>query len=116
MNVAFDLDGTLDTSPYVMQALVSALHAAGHKITVMTGASEATPSAAMVKQKWSALKQLGLADLINELVVIGDPPHAQKAALCKKLKVDLLVDNSVQNAKLCSEHCLVMLPWNTKVD
>lgn len=116
MHVAFDIDGTLDTDPVNMASLLSALHQCGHRISILTGSSNEVPGKQDVQDKINFLRKLGMDPMWDTLVVIGDPPHAAKAKWCKDNGVDILFDNSVQNAKLASEHTLVMLPWNSKQD
>jgi len=116
MHVAFDIDGTLDTNKVDMASLLSALHSAGHRISIVTGSSSPIPGKQDVADKMDYLRSLGMDDYWDTLVVIGDPPHAAKAEWCKKNNVDMLFDNSVQNAKLASKYTLVMLPWNSKQD
>lgn len=116
MKVAFDIDGTVDADPSVFQSLMMALKSSGNQVIILTGCSSPTPTAADKKAKAEYLESLGLGDAYNQLVVFGDPPHKSKAKWCKKNKVDLLVDNSVQNAKLASKYCLVLVPWNTLID
>jgi hypothetical protein len=125
MHVAFDLDNTLDTSRIPMQSLVSALKAAGHTISNLTGCSNPTPTAVQIKEKVEYLEALGFGDLWDWLVVIGDPPHERKAEIVHHgapgqdgglPPVDILFDNSLHNARLASKHCLVMVPWNTVQD
>lgn len=116
MHIAFDLDGTLDTDKANLASLCAALRSAGHRVSVVTGCSRPVPTKQDVKDKIGYLRSLGFDDLWDTLVVIGDPPHATKAKWVKENGVDALFDNSVQNAKLCSEVTRVYLPWNTKQD
>ena len=129
MHVAFDLDGTLDTATTEMQSLLARLKAGGDNISIVTGCSGPVPTEQDYLDKADYLRSLGFDSLYHWLIVIGDPPHARKADVCAhglneivgKLhvqvpKVDILFDNSLQNARLCSQHCLVMVPWNTVQD
>lgn len=125
MHVAFDLDNTLDTFAPQMQSLMMALRTSGHVVSVMTGASEQEPTPAVIREKIEYLSSLGLGDCWDWLIVIGDPPHERKAELCRNGyqgkepgpgPVDILVDNSLHNARLAAPACLVLVPWNTVQD
>jgi hypothetical protein len=129
MHIAFDLDNTLDTAPNQMQSLMASLKEAGHEISIITGCSSAVPTDQDRIAKAEYLKSLGFASVYRWLIVVGDPPHARKAWICKHgLKyptkdgtegpgpVDVLYDNSIQNARLGSKHSLVFVPWNTVQD
>ena len=116
MLVALDIDGTVDADPTVMQSLMSALIAAGDRVVILTGCSSPTPTKQDKQKKVEYLQSIGLGKAYNKLVVFGNPPHKAKAKWCKKNHVDLLIDNSVQNAKRASKYCLVLVPWNTLTD
>ena len=116
MRVAFDVDGTLDVDPEVMQSLMSALRAAGHNVVVLTGSSDPVPTKGDVDKKAQYLQSLGMAHSYDKLVVFGDPPHKAKAKWIKKHHVDALVDNSAENAQRASKYCLALVPWNSMID
>lgn len=126
MHFGFDLDNTLDTSRTEMQSLMAALKSAGHQISIITGTSSPVPTDQDRIDKMTYLKSLGFDDLYHWLIVVGDPPHARKAQICDKgvtlpdgtkiPHVDVLVDNSMQNARLASKYSLVLVPWNTVQD
>lgn len=130
MHWAFDLDNTLDIAPAAMQSLLGALKAAAHQITIVTGSSDPVPDATVWGNKQEYLRANGFDSLYHWLVVIGDPPHQRKADFCanggwalgvhgkreRVPKVDVLVDNSLQNARLASKHSLVLVPWNAVQD
>lgn len=116
MKVAFDLDGVLDADPTDMQSLMSALQAAGHRVVILTGCSAKTPTPADTADKAEYLSALGMAHCYDQLVVFGDPPHKAKARWCKKHNVQILVDNSVKNARLASKYCTVLVPWANRTD
>lgn len=115
---AFDLDGTLDVNPQTTATLMSDLVHGGNRVLIFTGASTPKPGRADTEKKVEYLKSIGIIQGVHydQMFVIGDPPHATKAKLCKKEKVDMLFDNSIQNAKLCSKYSLVAVIWNSKVD
>lgn len=118
MHVAFDIDGTLDQDPVNFESLCSALMAAGHRVSVVTGCSGDKVSAQDKADKASYLSQIGFerGAQYDKLKVFPDPPHKKKAKWCKKHNVAFLFDNSVKNAQLASEYCTVLLPWNDKAD
>ncbi len=116
MRVAFDIDGTLDEDPSVMASLMNALRAAGHDVVVLTGASDKKPTKADWQAKAEYLNSLGMGSAYDQLVVFGDPPHKAKAKWIKKHNVDLLVDNSAENADLAEGNCTVLVPWNSMID
>ena len=116
MRVAFDIDGTLDEDPSVMASLMNALKSAGHDVMILTGSSDKKPSQADWDAKAQYLQSLGMGSAYNKLVVFGDPPHKAKAKWIAKHKVDLLVDNSAENADLAEKHCTVLVPWNSMID
>ena len=99
-----------------MASLMNALRAAGHNVVILTGASDKKPSQADWDSKAGYLKSLGMGAAWDKLVVFGDPPHKAKAKWIKKHNVDLLVDNSAENAELSAEHCTVLVPWNSMID
>ena len=116
MRVGVDIDGTADLDPSVMGSLMMALKTAGHNVVVLTGASDPIPSQADWQAKADYLKQIGLGSAWNKLVVFGDPPHKAKAKWCHKHNVDLLLDNSAENADLAAKYSIVLVPWNSMID
>ncbi len=116
MRVAWDIDGTLDEDPATMASLMNALRAAGHDNVILTGASDKQPTRADWDAKAAYLKSLGMGSAWQHMVVFGDPPHKAKAKWCKKHNVDLLIDNSAENAELSAKHCTVLVPWNSMID
>jgi len=116
MKVALDINGTIDADPVDYESLMSALRAAGHQVVILTGCSSPKPTKADIKEKADYLQSIGCGHCYDKLKVFGDPPHEAKAKYCKKHHVDILIDNSVKNAQLASEHCTVLLPWNDKQD
>jgi hypothetical protein len=112
MVVGFDLDGTIDADPLTMGSLMAALHAAGHLVAVLTGASSGgTPTSQEVEDKAEYLNELGVGSSWDILVVFPDPPQKPKAKWCKKNDVSLLIDNNVKNAQVSSKYCTVLVPW-----
>jgi hypothetical protein len=113
--VAIDLDGVLDEDPAMFASMMTALRAAGHKVSVVTGCSSKKPSQTDIDEKSQLLSTLGMGHAYDQLVVIGDPPHKAKAKWCKQNKVDALIDNDVQNANRASKYCTVLVPWNSLI-
>lgn len=99
-----------------MASLMNALRAAGHNVVILTGSSEKKPTQADWDNKAGYLKSLGMAGAWDKLVVFGDPPHKAKAKWVAKHNVDLLLDNSAENAELSAKYCTVLVPWNSMID
>ena len=121
MNVAFDLDNTIDAAPKQIQSLMSALMAAGHNIVVLTG----TDSPIVTQDEWQAkadyLNSLGCGQCWNQLVVQShagpnDPGPVLKASWCRDNDVDVLIDNSKDNARAATAFGvpLVLVPWASR--
>jgi hypothetical protein len=119
MKIALDLDNTIDAAPKQMQSLMSALKSTGHDVTVLTGSS----SEPMTEQDWqdkaNYLNGLGCGACWDSLVVLshanGDTADL-KAKWCKDNSVDILIDNSKDNAKAATAAGipLVLVPWATR--
>lgn len=116
LHVGVDIDGTADQDPSVMASLMMALKAAGHRVTILTGASAKKPTQQDLDEKANYLNELGQGACWDDMVVFGDPPHKAKAKWIKHNKVDLLLDNSAMNADLAAKHCTVLVPWNSMID
>ena len=115
MRVGFDLDGTIDSDPKVFGDLMRSLRRAGHEVLVLTGSGQPHVDTDEVAKKVQRLKQLGVGDAYDRLVVFAETNIAKaKAAYCKKKSIALLIDNNVENAQLASHHCTVLVPWNTR--
>jgi phosphoserine phosphatase len=112
MLVAFDLDGTLDTSEAVRD-LMRSLHQRGDKIAVLTGCPSASVTPEDVARKEADLANLGLAGCYDKLKVYPNPPGQKKARWCAKHGVALLIDNSLMNAQLAPTGTTVLVPWKT---
>lgn len=134
MHIAVDLDGTLDAAPVQFQGLLSALKAAGHTVTVLTGAvvvaGKPVPQD-VISAKKSQLNQIGMSEVYNQLVVLPQNPknakvgkskdgdldlHDAKAEWLQNNHVDIFIDNNVGNAKAATKAGtkLVMVPWASK--
>ena len=116
MNVAFDIDGTIDSFPQVMLGLVTALTAAGHHVYIITGIEQDKVTPTDVRNKKAFLIGLGFGPgTYKELIVLPQPHDTNKADQIKKLDIELLIDNSVANAKAAKTLCAVLILWNSKV-
>jgi hypothetical protein len=97
-----------------MQALMTALMAAGHKVAVVTG----VPGDKVVPQdtidKAAYLQSLGCAECYDQLVVLAEPHDENKAEWLKANHADLLVDNNKSNAKAAMGTCCVLVPWASR--
>ncbi len=111
---AFDIDGTIDAEPSLMQGLMSALKAAGHQVVVLTGCGteKAEPSDILAKTEY--LQSLGCGSCYDQLVVLGDPTDELKAEWLKTHNADVLVDNDKGNAKAAAGICPVLVPWASR--
>lgn len=114
MLAAFDIDGTIDADPALYLSLMQALRAAGHRVAVLTGCSSAEVTPEDVADKQTYLQNLGVGQAYDQLAVFADPLHEAKAEWLEANKADVLFDNSKANAKAAP--CLVLVPWQTKVD
>lgn len=114
MLVAVDLDGTIDSEPTTMQALLTALKAAGHTVVVATGTAdgEVTPEDTIAKAEY--LQSLGCAECYDQIVVFAEPHDENKAEWLKANHADLLIDNNKSNAKAAAGICPVLVPWQTR--
>ena len=120
MNIAFDLDNTIDATPKQMQSLMSALMAAGHHIVVLTGTDDPVVDPIDWQAKADYLNSIGCGQCWNELVVQS---HAEpldgptvKAQYCRQHDVDVLIDNSKDNARAATAAGvpLVLVPWASR--
>jgi|SRR5208282_4709442 len=114
MLAAFDIDGTIDSEPSLMQSLMSALKAAGHQVVVLTGCGQEKPEASDILHKSEYLQSLGCANCYDQLIVLGEPNDENKAEWLKAHSADLLVDNSKDNAKAAAGICPVLVPWQSR--
>lgn len=120
-HVAVDLDGTISAAPQQMQELCSALMAAGHRVSVVTGTANDTATQTDFDEKSNYLNALGMGQSYTDMTVIpssisGGLPNA-KAKWAKSQSVDIAVDNSKANAKAYVNIGipLVLVPWASRV-
>ena len=96
------------------QPVVPTGGAAGQRVVILTGCGAEKPELQDIADKEDYLQHLGLGAAYDQLVVFGDPTADLKAEWLKANHADLLIDNSKTNAKAAP--CLVLVPWQTKVD
>jgi hypothetical protein len=102
IRVGLDLNGTIDEDPVTFQSLMEALMAAGHQVVVLTGCSSKKVTPKDIEEKAEYLNSIGCGHCYDKLRVFGDPPHKAKAKWIHKHKLDLYIDNSVQNCQLAA--------------
>ena len=119
MKVAVDLDNTIDATPKQMQSLMSAFLAAGHSVVVLTGTAEDVATQEVWNDKQQYLNALGCSSCWSQLTVIASPDGSgseAKAKWCEDNGVDILIDNSKDNAKAATAAGvpLVLVPWASR--
>ena len=119
MKVAVDLDNTIDATPKEMQSLMTALMAAGHVVVVLTGTAEDVVTQEVWNDKNQYLNTLGCSTCWNQLTVIASPDGSgsdAKAKWCDEHGVDILIDNSKENARAATAAGvpLVLVPWASR--
>jgi hypothetical protein len=119
MQVAFDLDNTIDAAPKQMQSLMAALKATGHEVSVVTGSNSMPVTQEDWQEKCNYLNMLGCGACWDKLIVLshanGDIPSI-KAKWCDDNGVDMLIDNSKENARAATAIGIpmVLVPWATR--
>lgn len=125
MRVGIDCDGTIDAAPRQFQSMMSALRAAGHVVTVVTGNSSPQVNAQDFAEKANYLNQLGCGECYDDLVVLAAHPagetndlHDRKAQWLMENHVHCFIDNSKQNCKAAVKAGvpLVLCPWASRED
>lgn len=117
---AIDIDGTAAAAPQQIQELASALMAAAHRVTIITGIADDIVTQEDFDEKSQYLCALGMAESYNDMVVISNNVKGglakAKAMWCKNHGVDILIDNNKENAKAAISYVpLVLVPWATRV-
>ena len=122
MRVAVDIDGTLDSNPRELQTMMSALTAAGHIVSVITGTSDGPPAQPDFDNKANYLTNLGCGECWHDMTVISHPGGNKqladvKAQWCIENGVDALIDNTIANVRAASKAGvpLVLVPWASRV-
>lgn len=114
MNVAIDIDGTIDQDPEFFSSLAAALQAAGHHVYVITGIEQDEVTPEDVTAKAGYLNAMGFT--AYDYVYVCPKPHDEwKAQLVQDLCIDALIDNNKDNARACAPYCTVLLDWNAKI-
>lgn len=114
MLVGIDIDGTIDAFPSEFQSLMQSIRASGNDVVILTGCSSEQVTQEDITAKKEYLTSLGVGDCYDSLVVFASPPAEKKAEWIKENGVDVLIDNSKQNAKAAMDYCLVLVPWQTR--
>ena len=99
--------------------MMAAFKAAGFAVIILTGTSAKTPPEQIWQEKAQYLSSLGCGNCWDEMVVIATPTSSTegfKAKWCIDNEVDVLIDNSKDNAKEATEAGvpLVLVPWATR--
>lgn len=114
MNIAIDVDGTIDAFPRVFQSLISALASAGHRVYVITGVEGTSVTQADVDTKTAYLASMGIT--MQYAVIVCPKPHApNKVDIIQENDIDLFIDNNKDNIKAAvADGCASLLLWNGK--
>ena len=121
MRVAVDIDGTLDANPREFQSIMSALMAAGHIVSVITGTSDDSPTQQDFDNKCAYLTNLGMSECWNDMTLLSRSSTQDLAVLKANWLVvngcDVFVDNSIANIKAASMAgiALCLVPWASRV-
>ena len=116
-SVACDVDGTISENAQLFNQILTALHDAGWTVVILSGASTTSPSGGTFQSKSAWLKENGVTDCWDTLVVcLGDVPN-QKAQYVKDNAISLVIDNSKANvtAVEAQTHALALMPWDSRV-
>ena len=119
MRVAVDIDGTLNAAPAQFVGLLSAIKAAGYRVSILTGAADNPITQSTFNDKSNFLNEMGLGQCWDDMTVLssmGDLAQT-KAKWCSDNSVDVLIDNSIPNAKAAVANGipLVLVPWASRV-
>lgn len=115
--IACDIDGTITSAPYQFESLLTALIAAGHRVTILTGTdNEATQEE--FDKKAQFLCALGCVGCWHDMVVFSASGKALAKAKAKWLAasgVSIFIDNDLRNAQRATPYVpLVLVPWTTR--
>ena len=112
IQIALDVDGTIDAFPVIFQSLMSAFMAAGHHVFVITGVDATKVTKTDIANKTAYLTGLGCGKgTYTTLIVLPQPHDTNKAKVIKEEKIELLFDNSKANCKAAKDYCLCLLSW-----
>jgi hypothetical protein len=98
--------------------MMSALHAAGHTVIVITGSDHETVAPVDVEGKAQLLASLGCGECYDTLVVLPGPEPDiadRKTAYLRSVGADILIDNRKDNCKAATNAgILALCPWGSK--
>lgn len=119
INIGIDIDGTIDSFPILFQHLISGMTAHGDHVYIITGVTAPTVTDADQSAKAQFLTSVGLPpESYYQLVIVPRTPdknHAEeKAEYIQAHKIDLLIDNNVENCKAAKKYAAVFLLYNVK--
>lgn len=119
-NIAIDVDGTIDAFPFLFQHLIAGWTASADHVFILTGIGSDTVTDDDHAAKVGYLTSLGISpESYYQLVVVPtseDAYHAtNKANFIRDNKIDLLIDNNVDNCKAAKQYCAVFCLWNVKM-
>lgn len=117
-HIACDIDGTITSAPYQFETLLTALRAAGHRVTILTGCSDSPVTQEDFDAKVQFLTGLGAVGCWDDMVVFGlkDKKLAKaKAQWMADNGVSIFIDNDLRNAERATPYVpLVLVPWTTR--
>lgn len=117
-HIACDVDGTITTAPEQFEALLMALQAAGHKITILTGTDDDKATQKDFDEKAEFLCGLGCVACWDQMVVFaasGKKLAKAKALWMRDNHVSIFIDNDLDNAQRATPYVpLVLVPWTTR--
>ena len=119
INIALDIDGTIDAFPVIFQHMIAGWKAAADHVYILTGITAPTATDEDYANKAAYLTSMGITpDAYYQLYIVPhtkDMDHAQaKAQFIQDNHIDLLIDNNVDNIKAAKPYCLALCVWNVK--
>lgn len=119
-HIAVDIDGTVDAAPSEMQGIMSALKAAGHRVSILTGTANPTATQQDFNEKSNYLNSMGCGQCWDSMTVVAHGGNVNladaKANWLSSNGVDVLIDNDKDNAKAATKAGvpLVLVPWASR--
>lgn len=117
-HIACDIDGTITSAPAQFELLLTALRAADHRVTILTGCANLPVTPNDFDAKVQFLTGLGCVGCWDDMVVFGESGEqlAQaKAAWMDSHRVHVFIDNDERNARSATPIVpLVLVPWTTR--
>lgn len=117
-HIACDIDGTITSAPYQFENLLTALRAAGHRVTILTGCATVPVTQQNFDEKAQFLMGLGCVGCWDDMVVFGESDKALAKAKAKWMAdngVSIFIDNDLRNAQRATKVVpLVLVPWTTR--